>query len=177
MRPSMAGRQYFSQTNPLCMIEKQLIENVVNDAIKGTDAFVTEITVSPSNDIVVELDSPSGVDLDFCSLLSRRLDEELEKVDPTGDYSLEVGTASLSAPFKVAAQYDKHLGDDIDILTKDGRKLTGVLTGVDAAARTFTVELTRKVKDPDKKKPRTETYEETLGMDECKSVAYHFSFK
>lgn len=157
------------------MIDKLTVENLVNKAIEGTDVFVTEITVSPMLDIVVELDSATGVDLDFCTRVSEVINEALE---PGGeDYSLEVGTASLSAPFKVDAQFDKHLGDDVDVVTADGRKLTGTLTAFDPSERKFTVEVAQKVKEPGKKKPVIEQVPLTLAVDECRSVAYHFDFK
>ena len=157
------------------MIEKQKIEAIVAEAIENTDAYIVEITVSPANDIVVELDSPTGVDLDFCADLSRRIDEALDR--DAEDYSLEVGTASLSAPFKVLAQYAKHIGDQVDILTRDGRKFTALLTAVDPEAGTFTVEVTRKVKAEREKRPRLVAEPETLAMADCRSVAYHFDFK
>ena len=157
------------------MIDKHDVEAVVARAIEGTDAFVVDLTVSGDNDIVVELDSPTGVDLDFCTEVSRAINEAFDR--DVEDYSLEVGTASLSAPFRVPAQYEKHVGDNVDILTRDGRKFTALLTAVDPEARTFTVEVTRKVKEPGEKRPRMVAEPETLGMDDCRSVAYHFDFK
>lgn len=157
------------------MIDKNEVAAVVAKAIEGTDVFVVDISVSPSNDIVVELDSPTGVDLEFCTHVSDLINSTFDR--DADDYSLEVGTSSLSAPFKVAGQYDKHIGDNIDILTRDGRKFTALLTSVDAAARTFTVEVSRKVKEPGQKRPVMVSEPETLSFDDCKSVAYHFDFK
>lgn len=157
------------------MIDKNKVEAIVEKAIEGTDAFPVSVTVSPSNDIVVELDSPTGVDLDFCARVSDLINDAFDR--DAEDYSLEVGTSSLSAPFKVARQYEKHVGDNVDILTKDGRKFTARLAAVNAADRQFTVEVTRKVKEPGQKRPVMVTEPETLGFDDCKSVAYHFDFK
>ncbi|MCM1162891.1 MAG: ribosome assembly cofactor RimP [Muribaculaceae bacterium] len=157
------------------MIDKTQIEAIVDKAIEGTDAFLVEVSVSRDNDIVVELDSPTGVDLDFCTRVSDMINAALDR--DVEDYSLEVGTSSLSAPFKVAAQYEKHIGDNVDILTRDGRKFTATLTAVNAAERTFTVEVTRKVKEPGEKRPHMVTEPETLAFDDCRTVAYHFDFK
>lgn len=157
------------------MIDAKDVAAVVAKAVEGTDVFVVDITVSAANDIVVELDSPTGVDLDFCAKVSDMINEAFDR--DAEDYSLEVGTASLSAPFKVAAQYEKHVGDNVDILTKDGRKFTALLTAVHPAASTFTVEVTRKVKEPGEKRPRMVAEQETLAMADCRSVAYHFDFK
>ena len=105
--------------NDIVMIDKQKVEALVEQAIENTDAYIVDLTVSGDNDIVVEIDSPTGVDLDFCAEVSRKLNDALDR--DVEDYSLEVGSASLSAPFKVRQQYEKHLGDDVDVLTRDGR--------------------------------------------------------
>lgn len=156
------------------MIDKQEVTALVEKAIENTDAFLVGLTVSADNDIVVELDSPTGVDLDFCAEVSQKINEALDR--DKEDYSLEVGTASLSAPFKVKQQYEKHIGDNVDILTRDGRKLTGLLTAVEPDGK-FTVEISRKVKEPGEKRPRLVAEPEIFSPDECKQVTYHFDFK
>ncbi|MDE6466847.1 MAG: ribosome assembly cofactor RimP, partial [Duncaniella sp.] len=72
------------------MIDKQEVAGLVAKAIENTDAYVVELTVSADNDIVVELDSPTGVDLDFCTEVSRSINDALDR--DKEDYSLEVGT-------------------------------------------------------------------------------------
>ena len=42
------------------MIDKQLLTDTVLRAIDGSDNFLVDIRVSPSNEIVVEIDSPEG---------------------------------------------------------------------------------------------------------------------
>ncbi len=155
------------------MIEKQIITNLVNEAIEGTDAFVVDITVSPSNDIVVELDSPTGVDLDFCAELNRKLNDALDR--DKEDYSLEVGSASLTAPFKVRGQYEKNLGNEVEVLTTDGKKLKGVLTSL--ADDTFTIEVARKVKEPGAKRPVMVNEPVTIPFEQAKQVNYLINFK
>ena len=131
------------------MIDKTEIRRLVDEAIAATDAFVVDIIVSTGNDIVIELDSPTGVDLDFCAELNRKLQEEFDRQDE--NYSLEVGSASLTAPFKVKGQYEKNIGNEVEVLTRDGKKLKGILTAV--ADDDFTIEITRKVKEPGAKRP------------------------
>ncbi len=156
------------------MIEREKIAGLVERAIESTDAYVVDVTVSEDNDIVVELDSATGVDLDFCSEVNRLLNEALDR--DVEDYSLEVGTASLSAPFKVRQQYEKHIGDDVDVLTCDGRKLKGRLTSVSEDGSEFTIEVTRKVKLAGEKRPRQVAEPLTLAVADCRQVAYHFDF-
>ena len=155
------------------MIDKQIITNLVEEAIANTDAFVVDITVSAANDIVVELDSLTGIDLDFCAEVNRKLNEALDRDDE--DYSLEVGSASLTAPFKVRGQYEKNLGNEVEILTTDGKKLKGTLT--ELGDDTFTVEVERKVKEPGAKRPVMVKEPMVIPFAEAKKVNYLIDFK
>ncbi len=157
----------------LSMLDKKEIISLVEKAVEGTDAFIVSVSVSGANDIVVELDSPTGIDLDFCAEVTRAINEALDR--DVEDYSLEVGSASLTAPFKVRGQYEKHLGDDVELLTCDGRKLRGVLTAV--GDDDFTVEITRKVKEEGKKRPVMVAQPETFAYGQVKEVRYSLSFK
>lgn len=155
------------------MIDKNEVRRLVEEAIAGTDAFVVDVTVSAANDIVVELDSATGIDLDFCADLNRSLNEKLDR--DAEDYSLEVGTASLTAPFKVKGQYEKNLGNEVEVLTRDGRKLKGILT--DVTDSDFTVEVTRKVKEPGAKRPVMVADPLVIPMEQAKQVCYVIDFK
>ena len=154
------------------MIDKNELRKEVEDAIAGTDAFIVDITVSSSNDIVVGLDSPTGVDLDFCAEVNRKLNSRFDREDE--DYSLEVGSASLTAPFKVKGQYEKNLGNEVEVLTRDGKKLKGVLTAV--TDTDFTIEVSRKVKEPGAKRPVVRDEEITLPVADVKYVRYEITF-
>ncbi len=155
------------------MIDKNEVRPLVEEAIAGNDALVVDVTVSAANDIVVELDSATGIDLDFCADLNRSLNEKLDREDE--DYSLEVGTASLTAPFKVKGQYEKNLGNEVEVLTRDGKKLKGVLTAV--TDEDFTLEVTRKVKEPGAKRPVMVAEPTVIPMAQAKQVCYVINFK
>lgn len=154
------------------MIDKQVIEQAVEDAIAGSDIFVVEIKVTPDNVVTVELDSQEGMDIDTCSAITRAIhaaaDPEVE------DYELEVGSAGLTAPFKVPGQYIKNIGNNIDVLTRDGHKLLGRLVEVNAPE--FTIEVSRKVKEPGAKRPTLVTEPLTLSMDNVKKATYHLEW-
>ena len=156
------------------MIDKDLLKQTVEKAIEGTGAFLVDIQVKPDNDIVVEVDSHDGVDLDLCADITRKIEAEFER--DKEDYSLEVGSAGLTAPFKVVMQYTKNIGKEVEVLTKDGRKLKGVLTGVDGDTSSFTIEVATKVKHEGAKRPVVENVPTTLKMDECKSVKHILKF-
>ena len=155
------------------MIDKELLSKTVADMIAGTDIFVVDIKVSPDNDIVVEIDSPDNIDVDTCAAITRRIEEVFDR--DTEDYSLEVGSAGLTAPFKVRGQYLKNIGNEVEVLTRDGRKFKGVLTAVADDGR-FTVAVPTKVKHECAKRPVVEDVEHVFDPAECRPVRYNLEF-
>lgn len=155
------------------MIDKQLLKDTVEEAIAGSDLFLVDIAVKPDNNIIVELDSVNGVDIDSCVAITKKIESVFDR--DVEDYELEVGSAGLTSPFKVKAQYDKNIGNEVEILTRDGRKLSGTL--VETSDDTFTVEVPVKVKPAVAKRPVTELQPETFAYTDCKSVRYKIDFK
>ena len=155
------------------MIDKSLLKQSVEKAIEGSDLFIVDISVSPQNNIVVELDSPQNIDIDTCAAVTRAIEKDFDR--DAEDYELEVGSAGLTSSFKVRGQYLKNIGNDIEILTRDGRKLHAVLTAV--GDDDFTFEYPVKYKEPGAKRPTIVMESETLPFPEAKSVKYMISFK
>ena len=110
------------------MIDKKIVEQLVDQWLEGKEYFLTDLTVSPDNRIVVEIDHEEGVWIEDCVELSRFIESGLDR--ETEDFELEVGSAGIGQPFKVLRQYEIHQGDDVEVLTADGRKLKGTLTEV-----------------------------------------------
>lgn len=145
----------------------------VEEGLQGTDYFVVDVTVQPGNTIVVEIDNREGVDIDRCVELSRFIESKLDR--DTEDFELEVGSAGLTSPFKVLGQYRKNIGNEVEVLTKGGVKLSGVLK--DAGEDRFTVTITKKVK-PENAKRKIEVEEDlTFAYDEVKYTKYLIRFK
>ncbi len=155
------------------MIDKARLTEVVEDAIKGTDMFLVDITVSADNRIVVELDSETGMDIDACAAVTRRIEAEFDR--DAEDYELEVGSAGLTSPFKVKAQYMKNLGNEIEVVTRDGRKLQGTLVSV--GADDFTVEVPTKVRHEGAKRPVIEQVPSVIAFDNVKTAKYVIKFR
>ncbi|MBQ7852370.1 MAG: ribosome assembly cofactor RimP [Muribaculaceae bacterium] len=155
------------------MIDKQLLKSTVESAIAGTEMFLVDVQVSPSNAIVVEIDSKSGIDIDACVAITRQIESVFDR--EVEDYELEVGSAGLTSPFKVRGQYEKNIGNEVEVLSRDGRKLHGVLTEV--GETTFTIEIEKKVKPEGAKRPVVVTEPIEFGYDAVKSVKYLITFK
>ncbi len=155
------------------MIEKKTVCQIVEEWLEGKDYFLVEVTVSPDDKIVVEIDHAEGVWIEDCVELSRFIESKLNREEE--DYELEVGSAGIGQPFKVLQQYYNHVGSDVEVLTKDDRKLTGVLK--DADEEKFVVAVQKKVKVEGAKRPKLMEEDETFRYDEIKYTKYLISFK
>lgn len=154
------------------MIDKEAISAFVAERLEGTEYFPVSVTVGKGNEITVEIDSAGSVDIDFCVELSRAIEEAFPRDDE--DYELEVGSAGITSPFKVRKQYEKNIGNEVEVLTRDGRKLHGVLRS--AGDEGFALEVAEKVKREGEKRPVTELRELTFRYDEVKYVKYILQF-
>ena len=159
---------------------KDDLKNWIEEYLKGTEYELITLNVSAGNDILVEVDRLAGVDVDFCAELNHFLVEKLEGLQVTGyglpDYSLEVGSVSLTDPFKTKMQYEKNLGHDVEVLV-DGKKVRGQLVSVDEETFSVDVEEKTKVKsEKGKVKSVTQIVTHTWRYDEPKYVKYDLRF-
>ena len=155
------------------MIDKNVVETIVEEWLQKGDYFLVDISMSPDHRIVVEIDHADGVWIEDCAELSRFVQERLgEELD---DYDLEVGSAGLGQPFKVARQYVNHVGKDVEVLTAEGRKVQGVLKDVDGDR--FTVTVREKQKVEGKKRPVMADVDYEYDMNNVKYTKYLLSFK
>ena len=155
------------------MIEKSELTKVIEAALEGSELFLVDVAVSRDNNIVVEIDSMDCVSIDDCAKLTKAIESHFDR--DVEDYELEVGSAGLTSPFKVKRQYEKYIDEEVEILTKDGRKLKGTLK--DATDDNFTVSITKKVKPEGAKRPVEVTEDETFNYDEIKYTKYLIQFK
>ena len=149
------------------MIDKDIVNQLVTDFLKGKDCFLVDVTVQPGNFIVVVIDSEKGVDIDTCCAISRHVEANLDR--EIEDYELEVGSTGLTAPFKVLRQYQKNVGNEVEVLA-GGKKMVGVL--LQANEENFTIQVAKKVKG--QKQPVLE--EVVLAYSEVKYTKYNFKF-
>jgi ribosome maturation factor RimP len=155
------------------MITKETISELVNQWLEGKDYFPVEIVVSPDNRIVVEIDHKEGVWIEDCVALSRYIESKLNR--EAEDFELEVGSAGIGQPFKVLQQYYNHAGKAVEVLTADGRKLTGVLKSATPEGIVLTVQ--KKVKPEGAKRPVMVDEELPFAYNELKYTKYLISFK
>ena len=155
------------------MIDKNVLTRIVEEWLEGKDYFLVDVTVTPDDKIVVEIDHAEGVWIDDCVDLSRYIESKLNR--EVEDYELEVGSAGIGQPFKVLQQYIIHIGKEVEVQDKDGKKWTGVL--VDANESNFTITVQTKVKPEGAKRPKLVEQNVTFTYDEIKYTKYLISFK
>lgn len=155
------------------MITKESIKYHVEEWLSKGDYFLVDIMMDGDDRIVIEIDHADGVWIEDCAELSRYLQEQIG--DELGDFELEVGSAGLGQPFKVAQQYLNHVGDQVEVIAADGQKLTGTLKSVDG--RQFTLTTQEKQIPDGKKRPVKVDVDKTFSMDEVKSTKYLLNFK
>jgi ribosome maturation factor RimP len=156
------------------MITKETLKTLVEEWLAKGDYFLVDIQMDGGDDrIVIEIDHADGVWIEDCAELSRFLQEKLG--DELGDYEMEVGSAGLGQTFKVAQQYVNHVGDDIEVIDAEGKKMTGVLKSVEG--RNFVMTTQEKQIPEGKKRPVKVEVDKTFSMDEVKSTKYLLNFK
>lgn len=90
--------------------------------------FLISLDISPQNHILVVIDGDTGVSVNDCIEVSRKIENNLDRDEI--DFSLEVTSAGVSEPLKLPRQYKKNIGRMLEVQTKSD-KFEGELISVD----------------------------------------------
>jgi ribosome maturation factor RimP len=110
------------------MVEKQTIQGLVEEFIKGTGLFLVAVKVSSSNRITVLADKNEGITIDECAAIHRHIEKNLDREKE--DFELQVSSPGLDLPFGVIEQYYKNEGRKVEIIDNEGSRYTGILKNV-----------------------------------------------
>ena len=152
------------------MIDKDLIRQTIEEKLALTDCFLVSLSISGDNQIMVEIDSETSVDLDFCVELTRYIEQYFDR--DAEDYSLEIGSYSITKPFVDRRQYRKNIGRKVEVLTEESRKIRGTLVAVDNDG--FTLEIEEKELLEGKKRKKLVKKEITLLYSSVKQTKLEF---
>ena len=155
------------------MIIKDTVIQIVEQFIGDTKYYLVDVNITPDNKISIEIDSFEGVSIDFCAGLNHFITSQLDR--ETEDYELQVSSAGLTEPFKVLRQYEKNIGNEVEVLTKTGKKLSGILKDVNDTTFILRIEKTEKP-DGSKRKIIVEEDIKFLYQD-IKTTKYIIRFK
>ncbi|NMC38629.1 MAG: ribosome assembly cofactor RimP [Bacteroidales bacterium] len=143
------------------MIERDKIEKLVLEHIRGNKIFLVDLKVSSSNKITIFVDTREGITIDECAELHRHVEKGLDR--ESEDFELQVSSPGLAMPFTVIEQYLKNEGKKVAVVTREGLKYNGTLKNVTGGG----FELTTEVKVKGKAR---ETKDLSFNFDQIKSV-------
>ena len=155
------------------MIDKSIVKKLVDEWLEGKEYFLCDLSISADARIVVEIDHEEGVWIEDGVELSKFIEAGLDREQE--DFELEVGSAGIGQPFKVLRQYEIHLGEQVEVLTREGKKLFGELSNV--TPEEFTITTTQKVKKEGQKRPVMEEVDYTFKYADVKYTKYVIDFK
>lgn len=97
------------------------------------------------------IDKDTGVDIEECGIVSERLSEHLDEIDPIPhNYFLEVSSPGAERPLKKEADFIKSVGKHVHVKTYeplDGEKtFEGKLTSFNEGTLTIEVKIKTKIK-------------------------------
>lgn len=150
------------------MIDKVKMENLVKEFISGTELFLVAVKVSSAGKITILADKKEGITIDECVSISRFIEKNLNRDEE--DYELMVSSPGLDMPFMVKEQYFKSEGKNVEVISTDGTKFSGLLKNVTDGG--FEIETEVKVKGQTKEKK-----ELSFNYDQVKSTRKVVSFK
>ena len=155
------------------MIQKDIINQSIETFLSNSDYYLVDTIISADNRIMIEIDAFDGVEIDFCAELSRYVESTLDR--EVEDFELQVGSAGLTEPFKVLKQYEKNLGNEVEVLTKAGKKLSGILTK--ANEDNFVIQIEKTEKPEGSKRKVTIQEDITFNYSDIKYTKYLIRFK
>ncbi|MDY0254069.1 MAG: ribosome assembly cofactor RimP [Tenuifilaceae bacterium] len=155
------------------MIDKKLVESIVNEQLNTDEEFVVDITVSASNKIMVLLDGDNGITIDRCVKVSRAIEQSFDRDEE--DFELEVASAGLSESLRLPRQYKKNVGRSLEVVKSDGQKLKGLL--LSANDSTLALEVESMVKPEGKKRKEKVVEQFEIPYTEVKSAFVVISFR
>ena len=111
------------------MISEQLIKDLTNTHLEGTDCFAVSIAVRSDNRIRIFIDSDTQVLIEHCIELSKFIESQLDR--DIEDFELNVSSSGLDQPYKLSRQYIKNIGREVAVLLKDNNKISGTIITAD----------------------------------------------
>jgi len=127
------------------MISKESVQSVIEEILSGTDKFVVDIMVQPTNRISVYLDSDTSLTIHDCQEISRSIESRLDREKE--DFDLTVSSAGLDRPVKLLRQFRKIIGKEIELFRNDGKEITGTLVKADENSLELEYEIKKQKKE------------------------------
>jgi ribosome maturation factor RimP len=146
LRAATAALKSFYRSKILKIKDLSEIENLAVEVANGFGFEVVEVAFKQGREpsLTIYLDKEGGIDLNDCAAYHPIIDQRLDELDPTygAPYTLNVSSAGLDRPFKTERNFEKNLGNKVEVKLyspQQGKKyFEGIMTAFDAG--TVTVE-------------------------------------
>lgn len=155
------------------MMQPKEIQQITEQQIGTLPLYLVDVTVSPSDEICVTVDSDTSVSVDDCVELNNRLSAALEPLDD--DFALTVTSAGIGQPLRVLRQYRKLVGSSVEVVLKNGTKITAVLAEADADSITLSYD--ERVAVEGKKRKETVNVTRKFPLSEVAQTVEYLDYK
>ena len=133
------------------MINKKYISRLADECLFGSDKFVVGINIGTDNNIKIFIDGDNGVTIANCVELSRYVEKSLDR--DSEDFELNISSSGVDHPFVLLRQYINNIENKVNLINKDGGKITGILKHVNEDE----IELLEEIKSKNKKNKKITT--------------------
>lgn len=101
---------------------KSKLEEWLTPILAAKDFFLVDIKLSlGGKKVEIFVDSDTGIQIDECATISRKLEEHLDGSGLIPDnYTLEVSSPGMSNPLRVPRQYKRRIGRILEIVKTNG---------------------------------------------------------
>jgi len=111
----------------------QTLENTIHELLEEMPGyFLIQVRIKPTNNIKVFLDGDSGITIETCIKINRRLYTciEEQQIFPDGDFSLEVSSPGVGEPLLKKRQYLRNIGRQVKVEALAGESLASEPAGI-----------------------------------------------
>lgn len=95
-----------------------LVEELAQALLQGTQVELVDVEYVKEHHwyLRVYIDKEGGIDIEDCQRLSEQLEKKLDELDPIPEsYFLEVSSPGLDRELKKPRDYERHLGDQVEV--------------------------------------------------------------
>lgn len=133
------------------MDKKEKIRQIVLDSLADTPCYLLDLKIvgkSVISKIVVTIDSDSGVTVDECGEINKKISNQLDRYDLLdSSYVLVVTSPGAEEPIKNPRQYLKNKGRKIRIVSEENQTIIGKIEEIRENSLLIKVEKTKKKRE------------------------------
>ncbi|GIN83664.1 ribosome maturation factor RimP [Heyndrickxia sporothermodurans] len=132
-----------------------IVEELVTPIIQDMDLDLVDIEYIKEGKnwfLRVYIDKEDGIDIEECGIVSERLGEKLDEIDPIpNNYFLEVSSPGAERPLKKVQDFEKAVGKNVNVKTyepiDDEKQFEGKLLYFDGKILKLEIKIKTRIKE------------------------------